>query len=80
MINKPKSDSFFLHQLELLIRSSLTLWKGCENVNPIPTRLCHVIYCCCDKSYPCLVGIVLTRTSTLITVTFTQPTSSVNGL
>ena len=25
--------------------------------NPIPTWLCHVIYCCGDKSYPCLVGI-----------------------
>ena len=31
-------------------------------VNPIPTRLCHVIYCCSDKSYPCLVGIGLTKT------------------
>jgi hypothetical protein len=29
--------------------------------NPIPTRLCHVIYCCGDKSYPCLVGIGLTH-------------------
>ena len=28
-------------------------------VNPIPTRLCHVIYCHSDKSYPCLVGIGL---------------------
>ena len=27
--------------------------------NPIPTRLCHVIYCHGDKCYPCLVGIVL---------------------
>ena len=26
-------------------------------INPIPTRLCHVIYCCGDKNYPCLVGI-----------------------
>ena len=29
-------------------------------INPIPTRLCYVIYCCGDKSYPCLeVGIGL---------------------
>ena len=27
--------------------------------NPIPTRLCHVIYCHGEKSYPCLVGIGL---------------------
>ena len=27
--------------------------------NPIPTRLCHVIYCHGDNSYPCLVGIGL---------------------
>ena len=26
--------------------------------NTIPTSLCHVIYCCGDKSYPCLVGMV----------------------
>ena len=26
---------------------------------PIPTRICHVIYWCGDKSYPCLVGIGL---------------------
>ena len=25
--------------------------------NHISTRLCHVICCCGDKSYPCLVGI-----------------------
>ena len=25
--------------------------------NPISTRLCHVIYCHSDKSYPCLFGI-----------------------
>ena len=30
-----------------------------HNLNPIPTRLCHVIYCHNDKSYPCLVGIGL---------------------
>ena len=29
-------------------------------LNPIPTRLCHMIYCCGDKSYPCLVGTGLT--------------------
>ena len=29
------------------------------SVDPIPTWLCHVIYCCGDKSYPCLVGIRL---------------------
>ena len=29
-------------------------WKLSE-INPSPTRLCHVIYCCSDKSYPCLV-------------------------
>ena len=28
-------------------------------INPIPTRLRHVIYCCSDKIYPCLVGIGL---------------------
>ena len=27
--------------------------------SPIPTKLCHVKYCCGDKSYPCLVGIGL---------------------
>ena len=27
--------------------------------HPIPTRLCHVIYCHGDKTYPCLVGIGL---------------------
>ena len=33
-------------------------WKN-QNwlFNPIPTRLCHVIYCQGDKSYPCLFGI-----------------------
>ena len=30
-------------------------------INPIPTRLCHVIYCHGDKSFPCLVGIGLTH-------------------
>ena len=30
-----------------------------RGVNPIPTRLCHVIYCQGDKKYPCLVGIGL---------------------
>ena len=29
------------------------------HLNPLPTRLCHVIYCCGNKSYPCLVGIGL---------------------
>ena len=29
-------------------------------LNPIPTRHCHVIYCCGDKTYSCLVGIELT--------------------
>jgi hypothetical protein len=24
-----------------------------KTYNPIPTRLCHVIYCHGDKSYPC---------------------------
>ena len=28
-------------------------------LNPIPTRLCHVIWYCGGKSYPCLVGIGL---------------------
>ena len=28
-------------------------------INPIPTRLCHVIYGCGDKNYPWLVGIGL---------------------
>ena len=31
-----------------------------NRINPIPTRLCQVIYCHGDKSYPCLVGIGLT--------------------
>ena len=30
-----------------------------NNFNPIPTRLCHMIYCHGNKSYYCLVGIVL---------------------
>ena len=30
-----------------------------ERLNPIPTRLCHVIYCWGDKNHPCLVGIGL---------------------
>ena len=30
------------------------------DINPIPTRLCHMIYCHGDKSYPWLVGIGLT--------------------
>jgi hypothetical protein len=30
-------------------------------LNPIPARLCHVIYYCIDKSYSCLVGIVLNK-------------------
>ena len=25
-------------------------------INPIPTRLCHMIYCCGDESYPCLLS------------------------
>ena len=29
--------------------------------NPITTRLCHVIYCCGDKSNPCLVVMGLNR-------------------
>ena len=28
-------------------------------VNPVPTRLCHVIYYHGDKKYPCVVGIGL---------------------
>ena len=28
-------------------------------IKPILTRLCHVIYCHGDRSYPCLVGIGL---------------------
>ena len=44
---------------------SITLVKVALGVldiflNPIPTRLCHVIYCFGDKSYPCLDGIGLT--------------------
>ena len=37
-----------------------------EILNPISTRLCHVvIYCCGDKSYPCLVGIGLKKIRSL---------------
>ena len=40
------------------------LLEAVENRNvtfsPIPTKLCHVIYCDGDKSYPCLIGIGLT--------------------
>ena len=35
---------------------------GCMlDFNPIPTRLCHMIYCQGDKSYPYLVGIGLSQ-------------------
>ena len=37
----------------------LDLEKNGVKLNPIPTRICHVIYCRGDKSYPCLVGIGL---------------------
>jgi hypothetical protein len=39
--------------------------------NPIPARLCHVIYCQGDKSYPCLVGIGL-RLKELMLQEFSQ--------
>ena len=38
---------------------SMLIYNRC--VNPVPTRLCHMIYCHSDKSYPCLVGIGLKR-------------------
>ena len=41
-----------LQQKYILIQISFQL-------NPIPTRLSHVIYCCGYKSYSCLVGIGL---------------------
>ena len=39
------------------------LEKSVIQFNPIPTRLCHVIYCHGDKSYPCLVGLGLRKPS-----------------
>ena len=35
-------------------------------VNPIPTRICHMIYCHSDKSYLCLVGIGLNYFSKVV--------------
>ena len=35
-------------------------------VNPIPTTLCHLIYCCGDKIYPCLVGIGLKHNANVL--------------
>ena len=39
------------------------LEKSVIQFNPIPTRLCHVIYCHGDKSYLCLVGLELRKPS-----------------
>ena len=39
------------------------LEKSVIQFNPIPTRLCRVIYCHGDKSYPCLVGLGLRKPS-----------------
>ena len=54
-----------------------------SSINPIPTRLCHVIYCCGDKSYPCLVGIglshILTINSLLIYVFCTSCVREISG-
>jgi hypothetical protein len=59
----------YLHTFhEILWDKVFTEWKrlGKRNfreikmlLDPIPTILCHVIYYCGDKSYPCLVGIGL---------------------
>ena len=38
------------------------IWWLKVRINPIPTRLGHVMYCNGDKSYPCLVGIGLSVT------------------
>ena len=34
-----------------------------QSLTLIPTKLCPMIYCCGDKSYPCLVGIGLNTSS-----------------
>ena len=40
----------------LFLQIKYQLCTFCGSFNPIQTRLCHVIYCHGDKSYPCLVG------------------------
>ena len=42
----------------------LSFFKNLQ-FDPIPTRLCHVIYCHGDKNYPCLVEVGLTEIDSL---------------
>ena len=48
---------YWLYPLPILFRPRIGIchifWKLSE-INPIPTRLYQVIYCCSDKRYPCL--------------------------
>ena len=48
---------YWLYPLPILFRPRIGIchifWKLSE-INPIPIRLCQVIYCCRDKRYPCL--------------------------
>ena len=43
---------------------ALSFFKNLQ-FDPIPTRLCHVIYCHGDKNYPCLVEVGLTEIDSL---------------
>ena len=46
---------------KLSITTNVWPFLFCQSFNPIPTRLCHVIYCHGDKSYACLVEIWLIK-------------------
>ena len=60
MGTKVTQDTLYIYY-EIVISSYIWFFIDLSILNPIPTRLCHVIYCHGDKSYPCLVGIGLTH-------------------
>ena len=56
MGTKVTQDTLYIYY-EIVISSYRLFFIDLSILNPIPTRLCQVIYCHGDKSYHCLVGI-----------------------
>ena len=51
----------FLHCYQESCQNTMAYMFVYAVFNPVPPRLCHVIYSHCDKKYPCLGGIGLTN-------------------
>ena len=55
------TKNFPLHSDKIIVNALRLVDLPNRLLYPIPTRLCHIIYCCGYKRYPCLVGIGLTN-------------------